>query len=197
MAKQVRNPNRFDHLRGEVRWGRCEICGLEYPESQITTQEGKAVCVDDYEAQGFDLGRQRLRNEGTSVAAAITAKHKTPKFTTGDGITQGGSGVTLAVVTDVGELDFNRYAVGERRLNISALGTTSCDAYGENLTLAKISSITTSSALVTASNITVPSSTLMQFDLTDAGATAGDYDLIITYVAFGASNRFKNKVRVL
>lgn len=78
MAKQVRNPNRFDHLRGRARWGTCDVCGLDYPEVYLADQDGTVTCIDDWEPGGSSRERDLDRAAARERAAALSAKYATP-----------------------------------------------------------------------------------------------------------------------
>lgn len=183
MAKQVRNPNRFDHLQGKVRWGRCDICGLEYPESQITTIEGKATCIDDYESQGFEIGRQKLRNEGTSLAAAITARHKVPRYSGTDYISRADVGLILPAVTLV------------EQITVPNGGTVSATATGVNLSATNVTAVTASTG-ITISTILVEDPETLSFDVEHTSGPAGPKDLVIEFGPYGLSNTFRGVITV-
>lgn len=196
MAKQVRNPDRFAHMRGTVRFGRCDLCGFEYPETQITMQEGLAVCVDDYEKNGLEQGRQRQRNEGTSLAAQISASHKVPRFGGSDFITKGDVGVILPLVRLVVLDGANQYEAVPDPLATTGTAALAVNAYGERLTSTNVTAITFSHAGMTASGITHTSDEQLDFTIDTVAVPAGIYDMTFTYGPFGTWNTFKGKVLV-
>lgn len=198
MAKQTRNPDRFAHLRGKVRWGRCDICGLEYPESQITKQEGYAVCVDDYEPMGLDNGRDRARREGTALAAQIAAGHKNPQFTSSDFITRAGVGVIVPFVRIIGISGFNQYLAIPAIIQIENEGASvACTGYGENLTSENVTSISASHSGIAVSGISFPSTSQVDFTLSAAGGPPDGYhSLTFTFAGFEASNLFRRRLYV-
>lgn len=80
MAKKHRNPDRFNKLRGEVKWGLCQLCGMEYPEKHMLVQEGYDICIDDYEPNGMQIGRERERASAAHVVSAAMSRVTPPRF---------------------------------------------------------------------------------------------------------------------
>lgn len=198
MAKQTRNPDRFAHLQGKVRFGRCDICGLEYPETSIQRQEGYAVCIDDYEPMGRDSGRDRERQKGTALAAQISAGHKNPQYTGTDFITGAGVGIIIPFVRIMGYDGFNQYLAVQPQLLIGQGESVAFDAYGENLTTGNVTSISASHAGITSLGISFPSTSQIDFTLDCDGATPfGEYDITFSFSGFEASNTFRKRVKVL
>lgn len=180
MAKQTRNPNRYAHLQGKVRWGRCEICGIEYPESTIRTQEGRAVCPDCFEPNGMTIGRDRARRDGTSLAAQIAASHKNPKYTSSDGITRAGMGVTVPFVREVTPV----VLIHETPVEVTATGRF--------LSAASVRSIVVSDPTYVVSDIVYPSTDQIDFTVTaPMYGPPGEWDLTFTFEPFGNANVFR------
>jgi hypothetical protein len=199
MAKQTRNPDRFAHLQGKVRFGRCDICGLEYPETSIQRQEGYAVCIDDYEPMGRDSGRDRERQKGTALAAQISAGHKNPQYTGTDFITGAGLGVTLPFVRLAMASDGDEYASDQPPIELYSGGSSTAVGLGGYLSASNVLSISSSHAGITASGISYPSTDEIDFTLSAASdVPVGDYDLIIDYATtLGIRNLFRKRIRVL
>lgn len=197
MAKQVANPDRFAHRQAKERWGTCDWCGYPYPEKEITKQEGFSMCVDCYEPGGLDIGRDRERRKGSALAASIAASHKEPLHTSSDGITNAGLGVTIPIVYIVGRSGFNQYEAKPLRIwLVSGGAAVDCTAYGERLTSTALTSISASHPGITASSISFPSTSQVDFSLTAAGVPDGEYSLEFTFGTFGVSSVARKRVLV-
>lgn len=79
-AQGVDPEAKYGHMRGKVHWALCDRCGFQWPETEITEQDGFRLCKDNCAKRWGKTDRDRYDVKQTRKLAREEARTPQPLY---------------------------------------------------------------------------------------------------------------------